>query len=260
VNALGLPGALEIFMAGEMRVAVVTGASRGIGRAIALRLANDGRHVVLVSRSAGPLADVQAAIEQAGGNASVCAVDVGDRAAWAAAIETIVKDHGRLDILVNNAGITRDNLSLRMSDEEWDEVIAVNLTSAFVAIRAAARAMMKQRFGRIVNIASTSGLVGNAGQANYAAAKSGLIGLSKTIARELGSKGITCNVVAPGFIQTDMTANLPTEITDKVKEAMAIKRLGEADDIAATVAYVTSDAAGFLTGQTIAVDGGMTMC
>ncbi|HZW10694.1 MAG TPA: 3-oxoacyl-[acyl-carrier-protein] reductase [Phycisphaerales bacterium] len=247
-------------MPGEMRVAVVTGASRGIGRAIALRLARDGRHAVLVSRSAGPLAEVKAAIEDGGGKASVCAVDVGDRAAWAGAIEGIVKEHGRLDILVNNAGITRDNLSLRMSDEEWDQVIAVNLTSAFVAIRAAARAMMKQRFGRIVNIASTSGLVGNAGQANYAAAKSGLIGLSKTIARELGSKGITCNVVAPGFIQTDMTANLPAEITDKVKDAMAIKRLGEADDIAAAVAYVTSDDAGFLTGQTIAVDGGMTMC
>jgi len=246
-------------MADEMRVAVVTGASRGIGRAIALRLARDGRRVVLVSRSAGPLEEVRAAIADAGGKASVCAVDVGDRAAWGAAVEGIAKEHGRLDILVNNAGITRDNLSLRMSDEEWDEVIAVNLTSAFVAIRAAARSMMKQRFGRIVNIASTSGLVGNAGQANYAAAKSGLVGLSKTIARELGSKGITCNVVAPGFIQTDMTANLPAEITDKVKEAMAIKRLGEAEDIAAAVAYVTSDEAGFLTGQVIAVDGGMTM-
>ena len=244
----------------ETRVAVVTGASRGIGRAIAARLARDGRHVVLVSRSAGPLAEVKSAIEDAGGKASVCAVDVGDRAAWGAAIEGIAKEHGRLDILVNNAGITRDNLSLRMSDEEWDEVIAVNLTSAFVAIRAAARSMMKQRFGRIVNIASTSGLVGNAGQANYAAAKSGLLGLSKTIARELGGKGITCNVVAPGFIQTDMTANLGEEITDKVKDAMAIKRLGEAGDIAAAVAYVTSDEAGFLTGQVIAVDGGMTMC
>lgn len=242
------------------RVALVTGASRGIGRAIATRLAADGRHVVLVSRSEGPLSEVKSEIEGAGGAASVCAADVGDREAWAGAIESIVKEHGRLDILVNNAGITRDNLVLRMSDEEWDEVIRVNLTSAFVGIRAAARAMMKQRFGRIVNIASTSGLVGNAGQANYAAAKSGLVGLSKTIARELGGKGVTCNVVAPGFIQTDMTANLPGEVTEKVKEAMAIKRLGESGDIAAAVAYVTADDAGFLTGQTIAVDGGMTMC
>jgi len=247
-------------MVTDKRGAVVTGASRGIGRAIALRLAADGRHVVLVSRSEGPLAEVRALIEGAGGSASCCAVDVGDRGALAAAIEVVIRDHGRLDILVNNAGITRDNLVLRMSDEEWDQVIGVNLTSAFVAIRAAARAMMKQRFGRIVNIASTSGLVGNAGQANYAAAKSGLVGLSKTIARELGGKGITCNVVAPGFIQTDMTANLPEEVTNAVKGAMAIKRLGESGDIAAAVAYVTSDDAGFLTGQTIAVDGGMTMC
>ncbi|MDQ7012277.1 MAG: 3-oxoacyl-[acyl-carrier-protein] reductase [Planctomycetota bacterium] len=246
-------------MADQTRIAVVTGASRGIGRAIALRLAADGRHVVLVSRSAGPLEAVRAEIEAAGGAAIALAADVGDRAAWAAAIESIIKDHGRLDILVNNAGITRDNLSLRMSDEEWDEVISVNLTSAFVAIRAAARAMMKKKFGRIVNIASTSGLVGNAGQANYAAAKSGLLGLSKTIARELGSKGVTCNVVAPGFIVTDMTSNLPEDVTNKVKDAMAIKRLGEPEDIAAAVAYVTSDEAGFLTGQTIAVDGGMTM-
>jgi len=244
----------------QARVAVVTGASRGIGKSIAMRLAADGRHVVLVSRSAGPLEAVKAEIEAAGGAASAVAADVGDRAAWAAALDGIVKEHGRLDILVNNAGITRDNLLLRMSDEEWDEVVSVNLTSAFVAIRACARAMMKQRFGRIVNIASTSGLVGNSGQANYAAAKSGLVGLSKTVARELGGKGITCNVVAPGFIQTDMTANLPEDVTNKVKDMMAIKRLGEGGDIAAAVAYVTADDAGFLTGQVIAVDGGMTMC
>ena len=247
-------------MGDQARVAVVTGASRGIGKSIAMRLAADGRHVVLVSRSAGPLEAVKAEIETAGGAASVAAADVGDRAAWAAALDGIVKEHGRLDILVNNAGITRDNLLLRMSDEEWDEVVSVNLTSAFVAIRACARAMMKQRFGRIVNIASTSGLVGNSGQANYAAAKSGLVGLSKTVARELGGKGITCNVVAPGFIQTDMTANLPEDVTNKVKDMMAIKRLGEGEDIAAAVAYVTADDAGFLTGQVIAVDGGMTMC
>ncbi|MEY3230779.1 MAG: 3-oxoacyl-[acyl-carrier-protein] reductase FabG [Planctomycetota bacterium] len=242
------------------RVAVVTGASRGIGKSIAMRLARDGRHVVLISRSEGPLNEVKAAIEAAGGSASVLAVDISDATAFAAAIGGIAEAQGRLDILVNNAGITKDNLALRMSDDEWNQVLSTNLTSAFVAIRAAARAMMKNRFGRIVNISSTSGVVGNAGQANYAAAKAGLMGLTKTIARELGSKGVTANVIAPGFIETDMTHNLPQEVKDHVTGLMAVKRLGTGDDIAAAVAYVTSDEAGFLTGQTICVDGGMTMC
>jgi 3-oxoacyl-[acyl-carrier protein] reductase len=246
--------------AGDRRVAVVTGASRGIGKAISLRLARDGRHVVLVSRSAGPLGEVKSLIEEAGGAASVCATDLGDPPAWQAAVERIIADHGRLDILVNNAGITRDNLSLRMSDAEWDEVIRVNLTSAFVACRAAARAMMKGRFGRIVNIASTSGVVGNAGQTNYAAAKAGLIGLTKSLARELGGKGITANIVAPGFIETDMTASLPETIRAKVLEGMAVKRLGTPEDIAQAVGYVAGEEAGFLTGQVICVDGGLTMC
>jgi 3-oxoacyl-[acyl-carrier protein] reductase len=241
------------------RVAIVTGASRGIGKSIALRLARDGRHVVLVSRSAGPLSEVMAQITASGGKASVKPVDVADAAEFAGAIDEIASEHGRLDILVNNAGITRDNLVLRMTDAEWAEVISTNLTSAFVAIRAAARPMMKGRFGRIVNIASTSGVVGNAGQANYAAAKSGLIGLSKSIARELGGKGITCNVVAPGYIETDMTAALPQDIKDKIQGALAIRRLGTPDDIAAAVSYVASDDAGYFTGQTIVVDGGMTM-
>jgi 3-oxoacyl-[acyl-carrier protein] reductase len=175
-------------------------------------------------------------------------------------IESVASDLGRLDILVNNAGITRDNLLLRMSDDEWDSVLDTNLKSVFVACRAAARPMMKNKFGRIVNIASTSGLVGNAGQANYAAAKAGLTGLTKTIARELGGKNITANVVAPGFIQTDMTKDLPPEVIDKVKSMMAVRTLGTPEDIAACVAYCTADDAGYLTGQTIAVDGGMTMC
>jgi 3-oxoacyl-[acyl-carrier protein] reductase len=249
----------------DRRVAVVTGASRGIGRAIATRRARPaagggpGRHVVLLSRTQAPLNDLKAEIEAGGGVASVRAVDVADPAALAAAVESVVGELGRLDVLVNNAGITRDNLVLRMSDAEWDEVIDTNLKSAFVAIRAAARAMMKQRFGRICNIASTSGLVGNAGQANYAASKAGLIGLSKSVARELGGKGITCNVIAPGFIQTDMTAGLPPQVIEHVKAAMAVRDLGTPEDIAAAVAYVTSDDAGYLTGQTIAVDGGMTM-
>ncbi len=242
------------------RVAFVTGASRGIGKAISLRLARQGRHVVLVSRSAAPLSDLAEQIRAQGGSASYKAVDVSDAAALARSIDEVVSELGRLDVLVNNAGITRDNLVLRMSDAEWDEVINVNLRSAFVAIRAAARPMMKNRFGRIVNIASTSGVVGNAGQANYAAAKSGLIGLSKTIARELGSKGVTCNVVAPGYVETDMTQNLPDDIKARIGDMIAVKRLGTPDDIAAAVAYVQSDDAGYLTGQTIVVDGGMTMC
>jgi len=243
----------------DTRIAIVTGASRGIGRSIAERLAADGRHVVLVSRSEAPLNDLKASIEAAGGAASVTAVDVGDSAAFGAAVEQIAAEHGRLDILVNNAGITRDNLLMRMSDEEFDEVIRVNLKSAFVACRAAARPMMKGRFGRIVNISSTSGVVGNSGQANYAAAKAGLIGFTKTLARELGGKGVTANIVAPGFIETDMTAGLPDEIKEGVQKLQAVRRLGAAADIAAAVSYLTSDDAGFVTGQTLCVDGGMTM-
>ena len=242
------------------RVAIVTGASRGIGRAIAERLAKDGRHVVLVARSEGPLNDLKSQIESAGGHATVKPCDLADHAAIASMIESVAADLGRLDILVNNAGITRDNLILRMSDEEWDDVVSTNLKAVFVACRAAARPMMRNKFGRICNIASTSGLVGNAGQANYAAAKAGLLGLTKTIARELGSKNITANVVAPGFVQTDMTKDLPQQVIDHVKGLMAVKELGTPDDIAAAVAYVTSDEARYLTGQTIAVDGGMTMC
>lgn len=242
------------------RVALVTGASRGIGKAIAMRLAREGKHVVLLARSEGPLAEVKALIEAEGkGSASVLAADISDPKAFAAAVEGVATAQGRLDILVNNAGITKDGLVLRMSDEDWDAVINTNLTSAFVAIRAASRAMMKNRFGRIINISSTSGLVGNAGQANYAAAKSGLLGLTKTIARELGSKGITANVVAPGFIETDMTNTLPDQVKEGVMGMIAVKRFGKAEDIAAAVSYVASDEAGFLTGQTICVDGGMTM-
>ncbi len=214
---------------------------------------------MLMSRTEGPLQELAAQITSAGGKASVSVCDVGDSAQLAKAIEGVAEQHGRLDILVNNAGITKDNLMLRMSDEEWGSVISTNLTSAFVACRAAMRPMMKGRFGRIVNIGSTSGLMGNAGQANYAAAKAGLVGLSKTIARELGSKGVTCNVIAPGYIETDMTANLPQQIKDGIMGMIAVKRLGNVEDIAAAVSYVTSDDAGFLTGQVIAVDGGMTM-
>jgi 3-oxoacyl-[acyl-carrier protein] reductase len=244
----------------DQRVAIVTGASRGIGRAIATRLAADGRHVVCVSRSQGPLNELVAEIQAAGGSASAQACDISDFTAVAEMVEGVAKEHGRLDILVNNAGITKDNLILRMSDEEWDDVINTNLKSVFVACRAAARPMMRGKFGRICNIASTSGLVGNSGQANYAAAKSGLTGFTKTVARELGKKNITANCVAPGFIATDMTKDLPAAVTEHIKTVISTRELGQPEDIAAAVAYVTSDDARFITGQTIAVDGGMTMC
>jgi 3-oxoacyl-[acyl-carrier protein] reductase len=251
------------------RVAIVTGASRGIGRAIALSLAKGSgpstisapaRHVVLISRSQGPLDELKGEIESSGGKATAIACDVADSKALAAAIDKVGDQLGRIDILVNNAGITKDGLALRMSDEDWDAVIDTNLKSAFVAIRACARHMMRQKFGRIINISSTSGVVGNAGQANYAAAKAGLLGLTKTIAREFGGKGITCNAVAPGFITTDMTHDLPQQVKDQVTALIAVKRLGSPEDIAAAVAYLTSEEAGFVTGQTLCVDGGMTMC
>lgn len=242
------------------RVAIVTGASRGIGRAIALRLAREGRRVVGVARSEGPLGTLVDEIKGAGGDASMRTCDMSDTTAVAAMVEGVADEFGRLDILVNNAGITRDNLLLRMGDDEWDEVLGTNLKAVFVACRSAARPMMRGKFGRIVNIASTSGLVGNAGQANYAAAKAGLTGLTKSIARELGKKQITANCVAPGFVQTDMTKDLPGEAIDSIKSMLSTRDLGTPEDIAACVAYVSSDDARYLTGQTIAVDGGMTMC
>ena len=243
----------------EQRVALVTGASRGIGKAIALRLARDGRHVVLMARSADALAALEAELRGQGHAASHVAVDVGDPKALAAAVEQVIADRGRLDIIVNNAGVTKDNLTMRMTDDDFESVLRINLTSAFVTARAACRAMMKNKFGRIVNIGSTSGVVGNAGQANYAAAKAGIIGLTRSLARELGGKGVTANVIAPGFIETDMTANLPEEVRKGVMAMMSVRRFGTPDDIAAAVAYVSSDDAGFLTGQVICVDGGMTM-
>ena len=242
------------------RIALVTGASRGIGAAIALALGKQGRHVVLTARSADKLGDVAKQITDAGGTASVIACDVSDHAALAGLVERVADEHKRLDILVNNAGITRDNLLLRMSDAEFDDVIQTNLRAVFVACRAALRPMMRGKFGRIVNIGSVAGLVGNAGQANYAAAKAGLMGFTKALAKEMAAKGITANVVAPGFIQTDMTDGLPQQVKDMAIAATPLRRFGQPVDIAAAVAYLTSDEAGFVTGHVLAVDGGMTMC
>ncbi len=242
---------------GGTRVAIVTGASRGIGRSIAERLAADGRLVVLVSRSPDTLDEVRHAIEQAGGSAEVRPCDIGDAEALGGMIETVASTHGRLDILVNNAGITRDGLILRMSDADFDDVINVNLRSAFIACRTAARPMMRGRFGRIVNIGSVTGLVGNAGQANYAAAKAGLAGLTKTLAKELGSKGITANLVAPGFVETSMLDALGPKAKEEIARTVPVRRLGRPEEIAHVVSFLASDLAGYMTGQVLVVDGGL---
>ncbi|MCI0363887.1 MAG: 3-oxoacyl-[acyl-carrier-protein] reductase [Phycisphaerales bacterium] len=226
---------------------------------MAQRLASDGHVVVLTSRNAESLAEVERAIRDAGGVARIKPCDVSNSSALTEVIDQAASELGRLDILVNNAGITRDGLILRMSDEAFDEVIAVNLRSAFVACRAAARPMMRGRFGRIINIGSVTGLIGNAGQANYAAAKAGLVGLTKSLAKELGSKGITANLVAPGFIETDMTHGLPQQLRDEVIKTIPTRRFGTVEEIAHTVSFIASDQAAYLTGQVITVDGGLAM-
>jgi 3-oxoacyl-[acyl-carrier protein] reductase len=241
------------------KVALVTGASRGIGAAIALELAARGAAVAVnYAGSADAAADVVARIEAAGGRAVALQADVSDPAGASALVEQSIAQLGGLDIVVNNAGITRDGLLVRMSDEDWGAVITTNLTGVFSVTRAAAKHLMKQRSGSIVNVTSVVGLVGNAGQANYAAAKAGVIGLTKSVARELASRNVRANAVAPGFIETDMTAALSEAVSDAARGQIALGRFGSVEDVAAAVAFLASDEASYITGQVLAVDGGMT--
>ena len=244
----------------ENQVAVVTGAGRGIGEAIAKCLAERGAKVAVISRTEANSEKTAAAINEGiPGAAAPYAVDVADLDAVQKCMEQVVAHFGRADILVNNAGITRDNLAMRMSGEEWDAVLSTNLKGAFNATRGLLRTMVRQRYGRIVNISSVSGLMGLAGQANYAASKAGLIGMTKSLARELASRNITVNVVAPGFIETDMTSVLSEEIRKGALAQIPQARFGAPQDIAETVAFLCSPRAAYITGQTIAVDGGMSM-
>ncbi|MHC1752234.1 3-oxoacyl-[acyl-carrier-protein] reductase [Humidesulfovibrio sp.] len=242
------------------KVALVTGGSRGIGRACAERLAKDGFEVYLTYVSRPEEAEkTVAAIVEAGGEAKAFRLDASSREAVSAFFTEEIKDKVSLEVLVNNAGITKDALLIRMKDEDWDKVIQVNLTGAFACLREAAKIMVKQRKGRIVNIASVVGQMGNAGQANYVAAKAGLIGLTKSAARELSSRGITVNAVTPGFIQTDMTSVLPEAVVSKMLESIPLGRLGAPEDIASAVSYLAGPGAGYVTGQVLAVNGGMYM-
>jgi 3-oxoacyl-[acyl-carrier protein] reductase len=241
------------------QIAVVTGAGRGIGRAIALKFAQEGADVVCVSRTAENSEKVANEIRALGRKAWAYAVDVADAANVAATAEKILTDAGKVDILVNNAGVTRDGLLMRMSDEDWDVVLNTNLRGAFSFTKGFSRAFLKQRSGRIINIASVIGLMGNAGQANYAASKAGLIGFTKSIAREFASRGITVNALAPGFIETDMTAVLNAEMRTELLKKIPLNSFGQSDDIANAALFLASPAARYITGQVLTVDGGMVM-
>jgi 3-oxoacyl-[acyl-carrier protein] reductase len=240
------------------KVAIVTGASRGIGRSIALLLARQGAYVVAAAR-ADHVGSTVAAVESAGGRAEPASVDVTDGGSVEALVSGTVARHGRLDILVNNAGITRDQLTLRMKREDWDQVIATNLTAAFSCTQAAIRPMIKQRAGRIISVSSVVGQMGNPGQANYAASKAGLIGFSKALARELASRNVTVNVVAPGLIDTDMTRAIAEKAQGDWVSQIPLGRLGTPDDVAAAVCFLASDEASYITGHVLAVNGGLYM-
>ena len=244
----------------EGKIAVVTGASRGIGKAIAVKLASKGATVVINYNGSRERAEeVKNEVESAGGKAVIIQCNVADFDACKEFIETVIKEQGRIDILVNNAGITKDGLIMKMKEEDFDSVLNVNLKGTFNTIRHSARQMLKQRSGKIINISSVSGILGNVGQANYAASKAGVIGLTKTMARELGSRGITVNAIAPGFVDTEMTEVLSEEIRENACRQIILGRFGKPEDIANTAVFLASDKADYITGQVISVDGGMNV-
>jgi 3-oxoacyl-[acyl-carrier protein] reductase len=242
------------------KVAIVTGGSRGIGRAVSLMLARQGANVAFIDRTACLVDDHTKGDVEAMGRRSVCVGgDVTDPDSCAATVEETLREFGRVDILVNNAGITRDDLAMRMTDEAWAQVITTNLTGSFYMARAVLRPMIKQRSGRIINMSSVSGQMGNAGQANYSASKAGLIGLTKALAREVASRGITVNAVAPGFVTTELTNSLPDRVKEGIMAATPLGRFASADEIAAAVTFLASDEAAYITGQVLGVDGGLAM-
>ncbi len=243
------------------RVAIVTGGSRGIGRAVSLALAREGATVVACARSGEKLTSLasEAADLRCPGKVLARVLDVNDAAAIDRWVDDVAAELGRIDILVNNAGITRDGLLMNMTDEQFDEVLTTNLRAVFWLIRAASKHMVRARWGRIINVSSVSGLMGNAGQANYAAAKAGVIGLTKTVAKELGRRGVTCNAVAPGFIRTDMTNVLPDKVKEQVQPLIPLQRFGEPAEVAAAVVFLAGPGAGYINGQVLAVDGGLSM-
>jgi 3-oxoacyl-[acyl-carrier protein] reductase len=243
----------------ETRLAVVTGAARGIGRAIVFELLKQGRLVAGLDIIEDQLKDLQRLVKEAGFDVITRCVDITQTEKFTEVLESLAAEYNGIGILVNNAGITRDNLLIRMTDEEFDRVLAVNLRAAFVATRAAAKSMLRNKFGRIINISSVSGVIGNAGQANYSTSKAGLIGLAKTTARELAKKNVTANCVAPGFIDTEMARKLPQPVIDAAVELIPMRRMGSVEDVAKAVAFLASDDAGYITGQVLCVDGGMAM-